>query len=745
MGHQSSKPRRQHNRKLSRTHSDSTERPPPYTETPEEPWTTANQTPSKPPARTPSLTVERDEEILELHQRLEIRGKAVENLWKGNNKLQAELERLREYSTPDSEKTYPMSPYDNFIDYRDLANQHRQKIHQLHQQSRMEREAKDAKIVELEKQVRDLEEYIGKKESDLLYYQGRCTKVWEEATIADAQLGRMSQKVMRLEVEAHASKRVLKSQDDHVELLERELKMARLANTQHTALSRGVPVQDGRTKWVLDSQQDEISVTVSRVPSKLDSVVDYLIESIAETKKKLRELETARNRHGRDPTMQGQNLGDLVKLINAQHQRAVMPPERARKHPSLLMNHRAIMAPNTPIPFSEPPYLSGLPSPYYSASHLEWQKKCRAFITEHLTQHAMEWETAETVPEHVFHDFSKANMLLPSLPAPLPVERLKSLGIHDILGLPVEDFDYFHNAIYTDEMLKSGLAGPSGSLTTGMAFGVPPIFKFGSKELQDRFLPDLLTGKKRACIAITEPDAGSDVANIQATAVKSKDGKTYTINGTKKWITNGIWSEISAGTTYIELDDVVVPAENLIGEEGMGMKYIMTNFNHERLTIAIGCARQARVALSAAFEYCLKREAFGKSLMDQPVVRHRLAKCGAQLEAQWSWTESFVYAMIKLPKKDADVELGGLTAAAKAQAGVVLMECAQCAVLLFGGNGFTRSGKGEIAEKMWREVPGNRIPGGSEDVLFDLSIRQLVKNYQNKTKMLERPRGSSKL
>jgi alkylation response protein AidB-like acyl-CoA dehydrogenase len=84
--------------------------------------------------------------------------------------------------------------------------------------------------------------------------------------------------------------------------------------------------------------------------------------------------------------------------------------------------------------------------------------------------------------------------------------------------------------------------------------------------------------------------------------------------------------------------------------------------------------------------------------MDQPVVRHRLAKCGAQLEAQWAWTESFVYAMVKLPKKDADVELGGLTAAAKAQAGVVLKECADCAVLLFGGNGFTRSGQGEIAE-----------------------------------------------
>jgi len=80
------------------------------------------------------------------------------------------------------------------------------------------------------------------------------------------------------------------------------------------------------------------------------------------------------------------------------------------------------------------------------------------------------------------------------------------------------------------------------------------------------------------------------------------------------------------------------------------MKYIMTNFNHERLTIAIGATRQARVALSAAMEYVLKREAFGKPLVDQPVVRHRLAKAGALLESQWAWVEQFVYQMVHLPK-----------------------------------------------------------------------------------------------
>lgn len=105
------------------------------------------------------------------------------------------------------------------------------------------------------------------------------------------------------------------------------------------------------------------------------------------------------------------------------------------------------------IPFSEPPYLSGLPSPYYSESHLRWQKTCRAFITEHLLKYAMEWEREETVPEHVFSQFAEANFLIPNLPAPLPVAWLKKLGIHEMPGgIKVEDWDYLHTAIYIDEV-----------------------------------------------------------------------------------------------------------------------------------------------------------------------------------------------------------------------------------------------------------------------------------------------------
>lgn len=124
----------------------------------------------------------------------------------------------------------------------------------------------------------------------------------------------------------------------------------------------------------------------------------------------------------------------------------------------------------------------------------------------------------------------------------------------------------------------------------------------------------------------------------------------------------------------------------------------MTNFNHERLSIAVGVTRQARVALSAAFEYVLKREAFGRPLMDQPVVRHRLAKAGALLESQWAWVEQFAYQLTQMSKEDGDRELGGLTGLLKAQAGLVLKECADTAMLLFGGNGYTRSGQGELIE-----------------------------------------------
>jgi acyl-CoA dehydrogenase len=205
------------------------------------------------------------------------------------------------------------------------------------------------------------------------------------------------------------------------------------------------------------------------------------------------------------------------------------------------------------IPFSDPPWLMGLPSAYYNDSHRKWQKTCRAIVDELMMPDAGEWEQAGDVPGMQFHlyslqsltpkppedlysKFAARNFLIPNLYSPLPVKWLKKLGIHELPGgLKVEDFDYLHTLIYIDEMARTGSAGPSGAVTTGVAFGLPPILKFGSQELQERFVPDVITGKKRICIAITEPGAGSDVGNVATTAVRTDDGKHFIVNGTKKW------------------------------------------------------------------------------------------------------------------------------------------------------------------------------------------------------------------
>ena len=126
------------------------------------------------------------------------------------------------------------------------------------------------------------------------------------------------------------------------------------------------------------------------------------------------------------------------------------------------------------------------------------------------------------------------------------------------------------------------------------------------------------------------------------------------------------------------------------------------------------------------------------------------------LESQTAWVEQFAYMMTKVPHEEANIILGGPTALLKAHAGMVFKECADTAVLLFGGNGYTKTGQGQLVESespqficslvsvlmmfcavLYREVMGTRIPGGSEDVLLDLAVRQLVKIYKVQTKMLE--------
>jgi alkylation response protein AidB-like acyl-CoA dehydrogenase len=191
-----------------------------------------------------------------------------------------------------------------------------------------------------------------------------------------------------------------------------------------------------------------------------------------------------------------------------------------------------------------------------------------------------------------------------------------------VASVPPEKWDLFHEMLLTDELSRAASGGFVWNVIGGFGIGCPPLVKFGKKALVDRILPGILNGDKRICLAITEPDAGSDVANLTCEAKLSEDGKHYIVNGEKKWITNGIWSDYfttavrtggegmngisvlliersaggvstrkmdcqgvwSSGTTYITFEDVKVPVENLIGKENQGFKGKTNLSNFPKLT-----------------------------------------------------------------------------------------------------------------------------------------------------------------
>jgi hypothetical protein len=220
------------------------------------------------------------------------------------------------------------------------------------------------------------------------------------------------------------------------------------------------------------------------------------------------------------------------------------------------------------------------------------------------------------------------------------------------------------------------------------------------------------------------------VANIQTTAKKTADGKFYVVNGYKKWITGmptathmttavrtggpgmaGISvivipvdskgfshrrisnsGQKGGGASFVELDDVHVPVENLLGKENEGFRIIMTNFNTERFIMSVGCNRKARTCLSESFEYASKRHTFGKPLIANQIIAHKLATIGRYVESHWAWLEQLAY------------HIAGQIALAKVHGGRILEMANREAQQIFGGAGYQRSGPGAIIEQMSRDL-----------------------------------------
>jgi len=416
------------------------------------------------------------------------------------------------------------------------------------------------------------------------------------------------------------------------------------------------------------------------------------------------------------------------------------------------------------VPYADPSWYQTYHSPYFNETHVALREEVREWVEEKLMPYVTEWDEAKKVPDEIFKEMGErgylAGMLGINFPTQYTDRRVKSV--------PPEKWDHFHEMIITDEISRTGSGGLVWGLIGGYGIGGPPLFKFGKKELVQRIGPDLLNGNKRICLAITEPDAGSDVANLTCEAKLSEDGKHYIVNGEKKWITNGIWSEYfttavrtggegmngvsvlliersaggvstrkmdcqgvwSSGTTYITFEDVKVPVENLIGKENQGFKVVMTNFNHERIGIIIQCLRFSRVCYEESVKYAHKRKTFGKRLIDHPVIRLKLAHMARQIEASYNWMENLIYQCDKMNEMEAMLKLGGAIASLKAQSTTTFEFCAREASQIFGGLSYSRGGQGAKVERLYRDVRAYAIPGGSEEIMLDLSIRQALRVHK---------------
>ena len=189
------------------------------------------------------------------------------------------------------------------------------------------------------------------------------------------------------------------------------------------------------------------------------------------------------------------------------------------------------------------------------------------------------------------------------------------------------------------------------------------------------------------------------------------------------------WATLILHTFYLcrctrfdtDLEDVAVPVENRIGEEGAGFKIILENFNHERFAIAAHALRSARLCIQESVRYARQRKTFGKRLIDHQVIRFKIAEMAMRVESTFAYEEQIAYQMAQ---KTPNSQMGGPVALLKVMASRTFEFCAREASQIFGGSSYVREGQGAVIERLYREVRGTAIYGGSEEIMLDLAMKQ---------------------
>jgi acyl-CoA dehydrogenase len=379
-----------------------------------------------------------------------------------------------------------------------------------------------------------------------------------------------------------------------------------------------------------------------------------------------------------------------------------------------------------------------LKSPFYTESHQQWREQMRRFVDKEITPYVDDWEEAGEVPLELWSKAADVGLL--------------QMGYPEEYGGISEGIDAFHTIIASEEIARCGATGISSSLTIH-GIGLPPVVNYGSDKMKDEVVGAVLAGEKRISLGITEPGAGSDVANISTTA--KREGDHYIVNGSKTFISGGTradwlttavrtgdegiggislllipmnsegvsWTKLDkkqgwwcSDTATIYFDNVKVPAENIIGEENQGFLPIVHNFNKERLGIISLSLGAAKACMEEAAEWAMERKTFGKPLSKHQVIRHKFAEMLKRINATQAYMDMCAWQMENNTIKIEDISM------CKVQATETMEFCTRESMQIMGGISYMRGCK---TERLYREVRVMAIGGGSEEIMRDLSSRQL--------------------
>ena len=369
----------------------------------------------------------------------------------------------------------------------------------------------------------------------------------------------------------------------------------------------------------------------------------------------------------------------------------------------------------------------------FSPEHRQLEDTVLKFVRSEINPHGAEWEAAGQFPAHAL---------------------FKKLGDLGLLGLKYpEEFggaglDFSYSMVMAEALGEANCGGVPMAIGVHTDMATPALARFGSDDLRTEWLKPTIAGDVVACLGVSEPGGGSDVAALKTTA--RSDGDDYVIDGSKMWITNGMQADWccllantsdgpahknkslivvpmnakgiarqkihkigmhSSDTAQIFFDKVRVPKRNLIGQEGLGFTFQMLQFQEERLWGAAGSLRSLDRLIDQTIEYTRERKTFGKSILDNQVVHFRLAELRTEVEA----LRALTYRAVEMYIGGKDVTK--LASMAKLKCGRLSREVADSCLQYWGGMGYTADNP---ISQAFRDSRLISIGGGADEIMLGI-------------------------